>query len=62
MLSESTHSFFATKHVTTTTVITHPTSVAHAKVQALKRSVVTVVLADAESKLRNSGLAIPHKV
>jgi flagellar biosynthesis regulator FlbT len=62
VLSEGTRSLIIAKRVMAVAVVTKPTSVDHAKVQAFKHSVAIVVLVDAKSELCNGGLAIQGKV
>jgi hypothetical protein len=44
------------------TIDVHPTSIARAKVHALKHNVAIIVLTDVEFKLRSGELAIQGKV
>ncbi len=62
MLSEGTRSLLAAKHVIVATIDVHPTSIARAKVHALKHNVAIIVLTDVEFKLRSGELAIQGKV
>jgi hypothetical protein len=56
MFSEGTRSLIIAKHMMVVVAATHPTSTARDKMQVFKHSVVTTLLANAESKLCNGRL------